>query len=184
MKALKSTAAELVKFLLFWILVFDFSRLLFSIHNWDKLADLSMGEWLLAFLFSIRLDLATAAGLSAIPMVFVLARFITGKKTAQKLLNLIIGLELLVVACIYSGEMNAYTEWNHKLTTRVFMHLSNPDEVFRTADLGMIIWFGIYTVLIVAFGWKLRTKLFPSEFENTTRKLKIRIPIALSFFVL
>ena len=42
--------------------------------------------------------------------------------------------EALIVIFIHSGEINAYPEWNHKLTSRVFTHLSNPDEVFRTAD--------------------------------------------------
>jgi phosphoglycerol transferase MdoB-like AlkP superfamily enzyme len=42
--------------------------------------------------------------------------------------------ELIMISLIHSGEVNVYHEWNHKLTSRVFMHLGNPDEVFRTAE--------------------------------------------------
>ena len=53
-------------------------------------------------------------------------------------------LELIIISLIHSGEVNVYHEWNHKLTSRVFMHLSNPDEVFRTAEGGtQFLFFGL-----------------------------------------
>jgi len=58
------------KLLLFWLLVFDLQRILFSIHNWEKLESISMLEWMGAFVHSIRLDLATGALLSFLPLLY------------------------------------------------------------------------------------------------------------------
>lgn len=145
---------------LFWLLFFDFQRILFSIHNWSKFSEVSFWEWLGAFIYSFRLDIATAAFLSVIPFIFLCIKLIWDKKWAHKVFRIVLFVEVIICAFIHAGEINAYPEWNHKLTSRVFMHLSNPDEVFRTADYGMTIWFIIYSVLEITFGWRISRWLF------------------------
>lgn len=148
---------------LFWILFFDFQRILFSIHNWSKFSEVGFGEWLGAFLYSLRLDLATAAFLSVLPFIFLVIFLVFRKRWAFRSFSIVLMIEVVVCSFIHAGEINAYPEWNHKLTSRVFMHLSNPDEVVRTADYGMTIWFVIYSILEVTFGWKLSRWLFKRE---------------------
>jgi hypothetical protein len=65
----------------------------------------------------------------------------------KRLFYIVFFIEIIICALIHGGEINAYTEWNHKLTTRVFTHLLNPDEVVRTADYSMTIWFLVYALL-------------------------------------
>jgi phosphoglycerol transferase MdoB-like AlkP superfamily enzyme len=160
---------NIVKLLLFWVLLFDFQRILFSIHNWDKLSKISTFEWLQSFVFSLRLDLATASALSAVPLLVLSVQLSLQKKWLSQLFTIIVVLEIVFLAMIHCGEINAYTEWNHKLTTRVFTHLSNPDEVFRSADYGMTIWFLLYLVIEVAFGWKIFRWLFRLQIINAAR---------------
>lgn len=83
---------------------------------------------------------------------------------------------------IHAGEINAYPEWNHKLTSRVFMHLSNPDEVVRTADYGMTIWFVIYTILELFFAYRVYKWLFKPLKEKLYKSRMIHYPLALILF--
>ena len=145
----------------FWILLFDFQRILFTFHNFSKFSDLGFPGWLGAFLHSVRLDIATAGYLSALPAVFLIIATIWNKKWAIRSFSVILLFEAIVCSLIHAGEINAYPEWNHKLTGRVFMHLSNPDEVVRTADWGMTIWFFVYAGLEIFIAFKLRKWLFP-----------------------
>lgn len=140
---------------LFWILVFDFQRLLFSIHNWSIISSYPFTEWLQIFVRSLRLDLAMAAYLCVLPFTFILLFFITRKKIFFTLFKYILLLEVVLVALIQSGEINAYPEWKHKLTTGVFIHFMNVDEMFRTADFGMTFWFFVYVILQIVFAWRL-----------------------------
>jgi phosphoglycerol transferase MdoB-like AlkP superfamily enzyme len=179
MQSFKTLAILLIKLLFFWVLLFDVQRILFSIHNWDKFADVSIGEWLLAFVYSIRLDLSTAALLSLPLFVLLITYHLIQSRWALLFFKIILVLEVILVVFIHSGEINAYPEWNHKLTSRVFTHLMNPDEVFRTADGGMTIYFVLYSILELLAAYFLYRWLFKAlEFKNKLR-LILRLPIAL-----
>lgn len=158
---------NLLLLFVFWILLFDFQRILFTIHNFSKFSDVGFFNWLGAFFFSLRLDLATAGFLSMFPAVFLIVAVVWKKQWAKKIFFTVLVIEAFICSLIHAGEINAYPEWNHKLTGRVFMHLSNPDEVFRTADFGMTFWFIIYTALELFAAWKLRKWLFPFKRQTT-----------------
>lgn len=162
MQNVKDIIGNVFKLLLFWILVFDFERILFSIHNWSKFQDVTWSDWFLTFFHSLRLDLSAAAYLTVLPLFFLTLRYFYPVRWTFNLFKFVVFLEVIIVAFIHAGEINAYPEWNHKLTSRVFMHLSNPDEVFRTADYSMTFWFVVYSIIEVIFG----IKLFQFFFKN------------------
>ncbi|MBX2948500.1 MAG: sulfatase-like hydrolase/transferase [Crocinitomicaceae bacterium] len=145
----------------FWIFVFDAQRIFFTIHNLSKFYELGFFNWLGAFVFSFRLDMATAGYLSILPGIFLILATTWEAKWAYRVFAATLLFEAIVCALIHAGEINAYPEWNHKLTGRVFTHLSNPDEVVRTADYGMMFWFFIYAGLEIILAFKLRKWFFP-----------------------
>ncbi|MEX1193263.1 MAG: sulfatase-like hydrolase/transferase [Brumimicrobium sp.] len=169
MNILKKTGLAYLLLLLLWLAIFDFQRILFSIHYLDKL-DVSFWEWILVFFKSFHLDIATGALLSVFPIVTLYFALVFKNKLIFNIFKIIVMFEVLLVAMIHSGEINAYAEWNHKLTSRVFMHLSHPDEVFRTADISMTIWFFIYLILEVVFGWKILRWFFPNSYFKYEQK--------------
>jgi phosphoglycerol transferase MdoB-like AlkP superfamily enzyme len=181
----KKLFVQYFKLFLFWILVFDFQRIVFSIHNWNKFEGVSFGEWLGAFFYSIKLDLGTAGALVVLPALLLTLRLIADTKWINRFFYGILFFEALFVALIHSGEVNAYGEWNHKLTSRVFMHLGNPDEVFRTADYSMTIWYFVFLFLELVFAWKLMRFLFKFQDQISFKKWFIALPVAiLSFGIL
>lgn len=181
---LKKIILPYFKLFLFWILVFDFQRILFSIHNWNKFEGISFLEWLGAFFYSLKLDLGTAGALTILPALFLTLRLISSKKWIHRAFYIILFLEAIFVALIHSGEINAYGEWNHKLTSRVFMHLGNPDEVVRTADYNMTVGYFIFLFLELVFAWKLMKALFKFHISIHFPNWLVAVPVALlSFFV-
>lgn len=191
MKSIGKISLKLAALFLFWILVFDFQRILFTIHNWSKFSDVSFTEWLGVFVYSIRLDLSMAGILTVLPLIFYALYLNWNKIWFKRLFFGVLMFEVVVCALIHAGEINAYPEWNHKLTSRVFMHLSNPDEVFRTADYGMTIWFIVYSIFEIVFGWKMARWLFKSslpvtQFSNLKKTFStaILIPVFLAICIL
>jgi phosphoglycerol transferase MdoB-like AlkP superfamily enzyme len=164
--------------------LFDVQRLLFSIHNWDKLSDVSTVEWLQAFVYSLRLDLSTAALLSIPLMIALISYYLFHSRWSLLIFKVILTLEILLVVMVHAGEINAYPEWNHKLTTRVFTHLLNPDEVFRTADSGMTIFFIVYTLIELILAYLLYRLLFKKLPEVNRLKWILRLPTAIVQLVL
>jgi len=151
--------------LVLWIAIFDIERILFSFHNWDKFEEISFGEWLGAFVYSFRLDIATASLLSIIPTLFLIAYIFHPNKWLKLTFFILLITEIVLCGMIHSGEITAYPEWNHKLTSRVFTHLLNPDEVVRTADGSMTFWFIFYLGIELFVSYKLMRWLLDPIFK-------------------
>ncbi|WP_294669204.1 LTA synthase family protein [uncultured Fluviicola sp.] len=182
--------SDALKLILFWIVCFDIHRILFSIHHFGKLKESGLGEWLLTFVYSFRLDLATAAGLSTIPFLFRLFQYYSDWRGWGRLFRISLIISVLFLVLVQAGEIVAYGEWNHKLTSRVFMHLSHPDEVARTANYSMIFWYILYALIQLAIYIFLSRKFFkkrPIEKANIRHwfewlALPITYVIAVFFF--
>ncbi len=157
---------SLLKILLFWVLLFDVMRILFIVHNASKVNLVGWQEVLKAFVFSFRLDMTAAGMLSILPFLFFTIWKLFPLKFFKIVLVTVFSIEVLVVLLIHAGEINAYPEWNHKLSSRVFMHLANPDEVGRTASAGMVFWFLLYSVLGGLFAYYLSRRLFIGHFKT------------------
>ena len=134
----------------FWVLLFDFQRIVFTVFHSDVL--LTNGfSYFGVFVYSLRLDLAAASFLSFLPLILYLLQSFNNSTWLKRFFFLVFGLEIVLVCAIHGAETNAYFEWNHKLTSRVFMHLSNPDEVVRTADYKSLFFFLLIVAIEVLF---------------------------------
>ena len=159
MKTLYSFGKPIVRFCLFWLLIFALQRLIFFITHYKEIPD-SVGiiNSCMAFIYSLRLDMATIAFLVA---PYILLKSIYNnfeRRWIVYLLKSIVYAEIVVVSAIHSGEVISYFEWGHKLTSRVFMHLSMPDEVVRTADASSILYFIILLIIELCLGFYLVKK--------------------------
>lgn len=181
---LRNITLTFLKLLLYWILVFDIQRLLFSLYHWSKFRNSTWFEWVSAYLHSFRLDLATSAALCAIPMLFLSIKIISNSKVLNYIFYTVIAIELLLISLIHSGEINVYDEWNHKLTARVFKHLSNPDEVFRTAAWSMTLWYVLFLLVEIYFCWKLFRFLVPEIPIQYSKPWYVKFPISILIFIL
>ena len=124
---------------------------MFIIFNLDVLE--KSPEWLGVFIYSLRLDIATAAFMSVIPTVaFALICLLPSRKFKWIFYFLVLS-EVLISSAIHAGEVIVYVEWKHKLTSKVFLHLFHGNEVVRTADNLSILWFSLllFVELFVGF---------------------------------
>ena len=182
MKTVKGLFINIGKLLLLWLFIFQFQRIMFSIHNWSKFTDVGFWEYFGAYFHSFRLDLATACILGILPLLFLILSSLFANKFFKVAFKIILYLEVILVACLHAGEINAYTEWNHKLTSRVFTHLANPDEVVRSADWSMTIWFFLYAFLEIVFSIKLLRYLFKKPLIETRLKALVKAGISILAF--
>lgn len=179
--------ALFLRFGLFWLLLFTVQRLMFHLHFFGRFKNELFSETIQAYFQGFRLDLAMigylALSLLPIYLLWALTRNRWRSRFSLILKVLFFFLALLAVL-IHCGEINAYKEWNHKLTTRVFTHLTNPAEVFRTATFGNYIFFFLY-VLVQLFVVRFLAKLLLSNIWAQGNKLLIEpIYSGLTFAVL
>jgi phosphoglycerol transferase MdoB-like AlkP superfamily enzyme len=154
-----------IRIFLFWLALFFVQRIVFSIEYWDLMKDASFYDWLYTFIAGIRLDLATAGAVSTIPFIFYFIYLAFRRIYLKNIHHSAFWIMVICVIFIHTGEVNAYLEWHHKLTSRVFTHLSNPDEVFRSADGSMTLWFVIYSIVEFVASFFLFIKLILPVFS-------------------
>ena len=180
-------AALFIRFSIFWLLLFAFQRLLFNVHFIRQFRDEVFGEYVQAYYQGFRLDLAMIGYLTLALLPFYLLWSLTQglwKLRFGNVLKFVFYILILFVVLIHAGEVNAYEEWNHKLTTRVFTHLSNPGEVFRTATIGNYVFFFLYVAIELLAAWFLvKFVLKPIWIQSEKVRIKAVYSI-LSFAVL
>lgn len=152
---------------LFWILVFFLQRLFFLGYYNSRFSSLEGFEIVSSFYAGLRLDFSTAGYLMLVPFLTILSRLFVSDSFFLKLLKGVLILELVMLSVIHAAELSAYSEWGHKLSSRVFMHLLNPDEVLRTTgfskgiiSIGFIVVESILSIVLLnrIFHWIIGTE--------------------------
>jgi phosphoglycerol transferase MdoB-like AlkP superfamily enzyme len=168
--------AFFIRFILFWLALFLTQRLLFHIHYRKNFSDLDFEAYFPAYFKGISLDLAFVGFASlALVLVFLLWLLLKGKAQhwVKILLKVLFSVLVLLIVLIHAGEIGAYGDWNHKLSSRVFTHLNNPDEVFRTASFSHYLVFIGYVAVQLFIAWLLSKSLFSKLIRYPTEN---RIP--------
>ncbi|MES2798806.1 MAG: sulfatase-like hydrolase/transferase [Bacteroidota bacterium] len=173
MQSFNNYFKQILRLYLFWMVVFTLHRLLFSFHIYDKFATIGFVEWSKSFLAALRLDLATASFFN-LPLLVLLAIYtIKPGRLTKGLFYTVLVIEFTFCSLVSAGEITTYPEWNHKLSSRIFTHLINPDEVARTAEIGMTIAFIAYFVLQLLIGFFLMKRIvklsFPESYATVER---------------
>lgn len=170
------------KSLIFWILLFNFQRLIFSIFHYDIWTEGI--DFLGVFLYSFRLDLSAASYLTVILSLFALVQFNFQNKITKLVYSIVFWTLVFISTFIHASESIAYFEWNHKLSTRVFTHLSNPDEIVRTASFKMIFGFLIITLIELSFASLMYNRFqFFSKIKVDLNTISSRIKLFSSFLI-
>lgn len=148
--------AFFLRFVVFWILFFIIQRLLFLIHYWPKFKEVSFDDIVKSFYYGLRVDLAMI-GLFTLAVIPFFLTWMALRNKREKLTIWILKTPVLLILLtsifVHSGEIAVYQEWGHKLSTRVFTHLFNPDEMYRSAKFADVAWFVFYSLLQFAVGF-------------------------------
>jgi phosphoglycerol transferase MdoB-like AlkP superfamily enzyme len=122
------------KYLLFWLLLFAFYRLLFIIV-YHRLCIPDVGsarEALSAFYYALKLDLSMMTYLTLGPMIVSFFWIFFPKNWLSKIIDGLTILNIIVYSFIAFGEIGIYNEWRTKLNYKALAYLEHPQEVFNS----------------------------------------------------
>ncbi len=144
---------SLFKQLLYWVLYFALVRIFYLLYNFTELQTDSIGFWesLASFVYGFRLDLATACYLIFIPFLLIFFQSLFKYKFLRLGLNIYTGVMLAVYTMLITTEMGIYEEWKTKMHYKALMYLSNPSEIYNTAETGQFIFLWLIFFFILFF---------------------------------
>ncbi len=133
----------------FWMVFFAIHRTFFVFYQLpigDRIQHRS--EILKAFVAGYRLDFATAAIFSLLPMLLAVLYFFSNKIVWYNSLRFLI----LILSVIYSAgaiaDAGLYHEWSAKLNMQALSHFKNPAEVIQTVPWYLSV---LFIVLVAVF---------------------------------
>ena len=133
---MKQILGSFFRQLVFWILFFNFSRLVFVLYHIRLISveEISFGEVMGVFYHSFPLDLATACYFMLIPSLVLIIQSIY----SPRWLNLINKIYTIIMISFYAltsaGEMGIYSEWKTKLSYKAIIYMRNPSEIYNSAE--------------------------------------------------
>lgn len=133
---MKQILGSFVRQLLFWILFFNLARLVFVLYYLPliKIEKIPFREVLLLPLEAFKLDLATGCYFMVLPFFILLVQSIHSP-TWMNLVNKVYSAVMILFYSLTSaGEMGIYSEWKTKLNYKVVKYLSNPGEIYHSAE--------------------------------------------------
>jgi len=175
------TGYLLVKFYLTWIAVFFLERLIFLGYFYAKIFPLTPKEFLLTFLFGIRMDASMAAYICALPLLFFIVKWLVpGIKIPARILY-IYSLIILITCCLLSAiNLNIHQEWGTKLPYRaISTFFEYPYQAMISTYSSPFVIPALLTLTIFFAGRYLLNKTIKQPQQPHDTKWYIKIPLSI-----
>jgi phosphoglycerol transferase MdoB-like AlkP superfamily enzyme len=154
---------SIIKQYIFWLLLFALTRAVFYIYYQGIIfqENIPATEIISSFWHALPLDISTASYILVFPFLLLTiqsAVFIRGIDSVIKVYTFIM---IALFVLITVGELGIYEEWKTKLQFKALKYLSNPEEIYDSADTGsFILLVVILFTEIIFFSWLYRKYFF------------------------
>ncbi len=181
--AMRAIFYSFFKLVLFWLIVFNFWRILFLLYYflYLKADEIPIFEAIKSVYAAFALDLSTAAYISVIPLLLLIIKALVKAKAVDYVLKIYVLFILIVYGSLAMGELGLYAEWKTKLSYKALVYLKQPAEVLQTVGyFRVLLYLSILAVLIWLF-----YKLFIRWIYPKSSLLKAKLSqVIISFFIL
>lgn len=169
---MKNAVLNLLRQGLFWLLFFAVSRLLFLLYHINILSaeEIGLGEVSQVFFHALKLDIATTCYILTIPFFLLVITLIFKWKWPGMINRVYSSLVILLYSLTAAGEMGIYPEWKTKLTYKVVKYLSNPSEIYNSAETSSFFILLLLFILLAFAGIWMYNRFFYCEAEPVKAK--------------
>lgn len=131
---MKQILFSFLRQLLFWMLLFAFSRTVFLLFNYNLLVveSIEFKEAVASYWHALHLDLATTSYFLIFPFVLLLIQSIYSPHWLNKVNKVYVFIGVFLFCLLTVVELGIYPEWKTKLPFKAFTYLTNPTEVYDT----------------------------------------------------
>lgn len=148
---MKNILVSFGKQLIFWMLLYAFSRTVFLVYNIGLLnvEGIQFTEVIASYWHALHLDLATASYFMFFPFILLLVQSVYSPKWINTVNRIYVIIALFLFCLLTVVELGIYPEWKTKLPFKAFTYLTNPTEVYDTISTGLF--FTLLGLFVVKF---------------------------------
>ncbi|MBC7840907.1 MAG: sulfatase-like hydrolase/transferase [Gemmatimonadaceae bacterium] len=155
--ALRSRIGILIRVLCFWTVWFAASRALFLFWFRDLIPEGAAPLVARSFLFGARMDLSSAAYLTAIPWLILTCTVAAKRSVTQRVLGVWSAFVVVFIPLVTMTDIGTFGPWRRRLDASLWMYLGTPNEAYASASsIAVVPLFGMLALLFVVTWWSYR----------------------------
>jgi phosphoglycerol transferase MdoB-like AlkP superfamily enzyme len=141
-----------LKYILYWIGIQFFFRLIFLLFYGHLVEDLSFRNAALTFVHGFRLDLSLTGYILIIPTLIIAIFSLFKKDLTRKIIHIYSAVILFIVILSYMTNLVVYQFWNYPIDKSMFDYVGSPREWLANTKtinflLSLVIFFLLFTGL-------------------------------------
>lgn len=170
---------DFLKYILFWLIYFWLSKLIFLLFNYNLTNSLSYVELQKIFILGSKLDLSMSSYLAVLPGIMFAISIIFPPKTNLALLKIYTLIILVIATFLNIIDLGLYPHWGTRVGISAFDYLNDPKGMIAN-----IIWTDAFLAIIVAslyiivFIWIFK-RLFKENHRQVSLKEWYVVPLML-----
>ncbi|MDY6800882.1 MAG: sulfatase-like hydrolase/transferase [Bacteroidota bacterium] len=135
------------------------ARLFFLLYQYKFSFDISFSEWLLTFVYGIRLDISSVGYILAITGLILTATFLFSGKIIHKILKPFTLFVFAISSIIIVVDLELYKNWGYRMDATPLLYITKPKEAMASTEWWLIIFLMIFIVLLIFIGNYVYNKL-------------------------
>ncbi|HNW70144.1 MAG TPA: sulfatase-like hydrolase/transferase [Bacteroidales bacterium] len=159
----------LLRQMLFWLIIFDLSRIVFIFYNLNYIKGSGFLDLLGSFWYSIPLDFSAICYIMALPFFLLIVQNFYSAKWIDIINKTYTFIILLILVILTTAEAGIYSEWKTKLHYKALLYLAHPEEITRTAQTWQIMVFAALVAFQMAAYFFLYLRVFFSRIIVTKK---------------
>jgi phosphoglycerol transferase MdoB-like AlkP superfamily enzyme len=168
---IKKILSSIFRQFLYWIIFFNFTRLVFVIYHVRliSLEKIPFFEAAKMPLMAFRLDLATACYIMIFPFLLLVIQSLYSPKWMNTVNKVYTAVITFFYALTAAGELGIYSEWKTKLTYKVIKYLSHPSEIYNSSESGIFFFLLLLLFFMFLTGFFAYIKFFAVDIVREKR---------------
>ena len=136
---MRNRLSFLIKYYLFWLLLFQLLRAVFIIYNHRLFNEARFSEILKSFIYGLKLDVSLAAYISILPFVIISFSFFINKEILIKRIIFFYSIILIVIVALMSViDLELYRWWGFRLDSTIFKYINTPQAMMASAGVAPV----------------------------------------------
>jgi len=136
----------------YWLIFFLAARLFFLLYQYKFSFDISISQWLLTFVYGIRLDISSVGYILAITGLILIFTFFAEGKNIHKIIKPFTLIIFSICSIIIVVDLELYKNWGYRMDATPLLYITKPKEAMASTEWWLSILLILFVILLVFSG--------------------------------
>src|SRR6056297_2023671 len=143
----------------YWLIFFLAARLFFLLYQYKFSFDISISQWLLTFVYGIRLDISSVGYILAITGLILIFTFFAEGKNIHKIIKPFTLIIFSICSIIIVVDLELYKNWGYRMDATPLLYITKPKEAMASTEWWLSIILLLFIILLIFSGNYVYNKL-------------------------